>query len=79
MATNFPSPHKGAAMVLISATPAVGAQLIYRNVRERTQLPVRVTKVFASVCEVEILAGGLNDSLKGNIIRVHVAMLYKVR
>ena len=79
MATNFPLTQKGAAMRPISATPVVGTMLVYRNVKQRTQLPVRVTKVFASVCEVEILAGGLNDSLKGNTIRVHVAMLYEVK
>lgn len=77
MATNFPSLHKGAAMRPISASPVIGDILMYVNRKKRTQLPVRITKVFAAVCEVEILAGGLNNSLKGNTIRVHVAMLYK--
>lgn len=60
----------------MNTTPSVGDVLVYRNSKDRTILPVRVVKVWAAVCEVEILAGGLNDSLKGQIMRAHVAMLY---
>ncbi len=60
----------------MNATPVIGQTLVYRNPRDRTILPVRVVKVSAAVCEVEILAGGLNDSLKGKILRAHVALLH---
>ncbi len=59
----------------MNITPVVGQQLVYRNPAQRTVLPVRVVKVSAAVCEVEILAGGLNDSLKGKTLRAHVALL----
>lgn len=61
----------------ISSTPVIGEFLVYLNRKERVQLPVRITKVYAAVCEAEILSGGLYDSLKGKTIRVRVAMLYK--
>ncbi len=66
----------GAAMRPISRSPVVGETLTYRNVRTRVIVPVRVLSVKAAVCEVEILAGGLNDSLKGQKMFAHVALLF---
>ena len=60
----------------IICTPRVGDKLIYKNAKTRMIVPVRVVKVYAAVCEVEILAGGLNDSCKGGIIRAHMCLLF---
>lgn len=65
-------------MRLISTTPMVGDTLYYINKANRVQLPVKVIKVSPAVCECEVLTGGLFDSLKGKVMRIHVAMLYKV-
>lgn len=61
---------------MLNKTPMIGDKLVYRNARDRSILPVEVVKVSAAVCEVRILAGGLDDSLKGHIIRAHVALLF---
>ena len=61
---------------MLTQTPTIGQVLVYRNTRLRTQLPVRVVKASPAVCEVEILAGGVDNSLKGQIIRAHVALLH---
>lgn len=66
-------------MAPIRHTPVVGEVLTYRDsYRNATKvLPVKIVKVWAAACQVEILAGGLFDSLKGKTIRVHVCQLYK--
>lgn len=70
--------QKGKTMIRpIVRTPVVGETLCYLNRKDRVQLPVRIVKVWAAACEVEILAGGLFDSLKGKTLRVHVAMLHE--
>lgn len=61
----------------MNTTPTVGDVLVYRNPKGLATLPVRVVKVWAAVCEVEILAGGLDNSLKGKTLRAHVALLHK--
>lgn len=73
------NPLKGSNMAPINRTPVVGEILTYRDsYRNATMvLPVKVTKVWAAACQVEILSGGLNDSLKGKTLRVHVCQLYK--
>lgn len=66
-------------MAPINRTPVVGEVLTYRDSyrNARMVLPVKVAKVWAAACQVEILAGGLDNSLKGQTLRVHVCQLYK--
>lgn len=73
------NPLKGNSMAPINRTPVVGEVLTYRDsYRHATVvLPVKVAKVWAAACQVEILAGGLDNSLKGKTLRVHVCQLYK--
>lgn len=59
----------------ITKTPTVGQQLVYKDVQGNI-LPCEVVKVFAAVCKVKLLAGGLNNSLAGQTISAHVALLY---
>ncbi len=61
----------------IRETPKTGDVVYYINRKMGVQCPVKVLSVSASVCVVEFLAGGLNNSLKGRQIRAHVALLYK--
>lgn len=62
----------------ISKTPAVGETLMYVNRQTGVRVPVTVRKVWAAACEVEVLSGGLNNSMKGRVLRAHVVQLYKV-
>lgn len=58
-------------------TPKAGDVVTYWNRKAGVQVPVRIVKVAAAVCLVEILAGGLDDSLKGKQLRTHVSLLFK--
>lgn len=60
-------------MKQLSKTPTIGQQLVYIN--GGNQLPCEVVAVSAAVCTVKLLAGGLNNSLAGKVVRAHVALL----
>lgn len=57
----------------LNKTPTIGQQLIF--VQGGNRLPCEVVSVSAAVCQVKVLAGGLNNSLAGKVIRAHVALL----
>ena len=58
----------------LTKTPAVGQQLMY--VHGGNAIPCEVVAVSAAaVYSIKLLAGGLNNSLEGKVIRVHTALL----
>lgn len=60
-------------MKALTKTPVIGQQLIF--VQGGNLIPCEVVSVAAAVCQVKLLAGGLNNSLAGQVIRAHVALL----
>ena len=61
----------------ITHTPAKGECLVYRDHKKGCVFCVRVLRTYAAACMVEILEGGLNNSLKGASLRVSFALLSK--
>ena len=57
--------------------PNIGDVVTFVDTRKGVRLPVKVVKVYAAVCVVEVLSGGLFDSLKGKEFRTHISRLYK--
>lgn len=57
-------------------TPTVGENLVH--ICKAGAFPCKVVKVSPAVCKVELLAGGVNNSLVGQVVNAHIATLRTV-
>lgn len=67
---------RGSVFELIRKTPSAGDVLFYRNVKQGSMLPGRVTSVSASVCVLEFRRESITGEKQTWSEKAHVACLF---